>query len=644
LGGKIIAYAIAGHHAGLPDGNSYKNSSLLKRLDSEIPPYSDAPCELLKDLPQFNNLPFSTELERYGIQCFFFIRMIYSSLVDADFLDTEAFIDKEKSEYRKGWVHLSALEKKLFEKLDELSKKDPEKDINSTRAEILENCLSAATSNPGLFSLTVPTGGGKTLSSFAFALNHALKHGLDRIIYVIPYTSIIEQNAQVFRGFLGENAVLEHHSNFDPFRGDKEDRRNRLASENWDAPVVVTTNVQFFESLFAARSSRCRKVHNIARSVVILDEAQMLPVSLLKPCLEALKELSSTYSTTILLCTATQPALTERKEFKGGLKKESVREIIPDSKKLYQSLKRVHAQLTGRMTEEEVANELLRHRQALCIVNTRGEAKEIFRLVKEEKKENIFHLSASMCPLHRTKKIREIKSNLKDEKPCLVISTQLIEAGVDVDFPVVYRAMAGIDSIAQAAGRCNREGTITEGGMLYVFKPENGIPDIFKRQAQIAETVMRHHEEDFLSIEAVEDYFRELYWLEGARLDEHGILKILYEGRKLIDIQFREIAEKFTLIPADDFREPLFILWKDEIKRAEKILSELRYSDNPAAASRKAQPFTIQATKKDISRLAGAVETVQDRFHVLINSDLYDDDMGLSFDDPTWHKPESLIG
>jgi CRISPR-associated endonuclease/helicase Cas3 len=320
--GRLLAYAIAGHHAGIPDGNNNEPSCLVRRLEKTIPTYAAAPRPTLDQTVSLK-LPFALYPNRHWFQLSFFVRMIFSCLVDADFLDTERFMDSERSPWRQGYPELSTLEDKLMRHLDELGSRARVTPINQHRRSVLQECLDAADWNPGLFSLTVPTGGGKTLSSLAFALKHAIRYDMERVIYVIPYTSIIEQNAAVFRNILGDNAVLEHHSNFDP---QEEDHRSRLASENWDAPLIVTTNVQFFESLFSTRSSRCRKLHNIARSVVILDEAQMLPVPLLKPCLEALRELSTSYGTTIVLCTATQPSLTRSAEFTDGL--EGVREII----------------------------------------------------------------------------------------------------------------------------------------------------------------------------------------------------------------------------------------------------------------------------------------------------------------------------
>jgi len=630
--GKLLAYAIAGHHAGLPDGKANSNSCLSYRLKKNIPNYSARPDRILGSI-ESTNLPFPLDPKRFGFQLSFFIRMIFSCLVDSDFLDTEAFMDSEKSLWRKGYPDLSEMDKRLTSALNKLVKSTSDTLINEHRTQILKNCLDSAESPQGLFSLTVPTGGGKTLSSLAFAMKHALKHDLERIIYVIPYTSIIEQNAAVFREILGEDAVLEHHSNFEP---KEEDHRSRLAAENWDAPLIVTTNVQFFESLYRCRSSRCRKIHNIAKSVVILDEAQMLPVPLLRPCMEVLRELSSAYRTTIVLCTATQPALSTNENFKDGL--DGVREIIPDPAKLYNLFKRIHIEILPALSDDVLADRLNAHDQVLCIVNTRKHARLVFESIRDQ--ECCYHLSALMCPAHRTKKFKEIRSVLSKGLSCRVVSTQLIEAGVDIDFPVVYRSASGIDSIAQAAGRCNREGKLPEGGRVYVFLSEAGLPPgHFRHTAETAEAVMRHHD-DPLSLEAVEEYFRTLYWMEGELLDEHHILDDLNEGRQRGDFPFRVVDKKFKII--EDGAESIIIPWDEE---AEKIISGLRYSEYPASFARKAQRFTVQVYPKVLSYLecAGSVERLHDQYCLLTNMDIYRDDLGLCPEDPTFHRPESLI-
>lgn len=625
--GKILAYAIAGHHAGLPNGKANEESCLMKRLDKKVPDHSVYPDEILK-IRQLNS-PFKLQKSRCGFQMSFFIRMLYSCLVDADFLDTERFVDKEKAAWREGYPTLEVLYEKLTKHLEKFA--DCKGNINQERAKILQHCLDAAEKPQGLFSLAVPTGGGKTLSSLAFAMKHAIQHGLKRIIYVIPYTSIIEQNAGVFREILGEDAVLEHHSNFE---AKEEDQRSRLASENWGAPLVVTTNVQFFESLFHNRSSRCRKIHNIVNSVVILDEAQMIPVPLLMPCIEALRELSLSYRTTIVLCTATQPALDKRDNFKGL---ENIHPIIPDPPALYKAFKRVETSYLGELSDDDIASKLSEYQRVLCVVNTRKHARLLYE--KIGKQQGTYHLSALMCPAHRSEKLQEIRKALDEKKPCRVVSTQLVEAGVDIDFPVVYRSAAGIDSIAQAAGRCNREGRL-EKGDVFVFTPEEGLPaGEFRLNAQIAEMVMPHHQ-DLLSLEAVREYFERLYWQKGQdQLDKHGILKLLEEDAPRGNFPFREVAEKFQLI--EDKTESIVIPWDD---KAKDLISSLRHSEYPMSVFRKLQRYTVQAYP-DVLRsleIAKVVERVQDQYCVLIHKDLYRDDLGLCPEDPTFCKVESL--
>jgi CRISPR-associated endonuclease/helicase Cas3 len=631
--GKLIAYTIAGHHAGLPDGKTNDSSCLHDRLQKKIPDYSGAPISLLqKELPL--KLPFILlGQNRFSFQLSFFTRMIYSCLVDADFLDTEQFLEPEKSKWREGYPSLEVLDKNLQAYMRDLAQRASPTKVNLERKRIFDNCLNASECKPGLFSLTVPTGGGKTLASMAFGLKHALKYNLKRIIYVIPYTSIIEQNADVFRKALGEKAVIEHHSNFEP---PEEDRWSRLAAENWDAPIIVTTNVQFFESLFSGRSSRCRKLHNIAESVVILDEAQMLPVPLLKPCLEAIKELSNNYRTTIVLCTATQPALSKSAEFKDGL--AGIREITSDPVSLYFSFKKVKINYLPTLSNQDLGNMLLEHRQVLNICNTRRQARETFELIGLEA--GVFHLSALMCPAHRTSVFGKIRQMLQTGESCRVVSTQLIEAGVDIDFPVVFRSIAGIDSIAQAAGRCNREGLLPGKGQTYIYSPESGLPPgYFRLTAQTAQEVMRHYQ-DPLSLKAVKEYFQTLYWLKGDYLDESQILKIILDGNRTGDYPFRTIDQKFKII--QDYMEPIIVPWNAE---ADSLIRELRYTEYPGAAARKAQRFTIQIPPQTFFKLLseGAVERIQERYNVLTNKDIYREDLGLCPEDPSFHEVESLM-
>ncbi len=414
--GKILSYTIAGHHAGIPDGKSNDDACLVKRLEKKIPAYDSFPESISVDNLSSKDLPIKIDKNRFGFQISFFIRMLYSCLVDADFLDTEHFMDEAKSQWRSRYLQLATLQDKLSLHLDGFTKKVSRSSINDHRKQILNACLESAGWLPGLFSLTVPTGGGKTLSSLAFALKHALAYGKTRIIYVVPYTSIIEQNAAVFRGILGSESVLEHHSNYEP---DDEDHRSRLAAENWDAPLIVTTNVQFFESLFSNRSSSCRKIHRIANSVVILDEAQMLPVSLLKPCLENASGTFFKLSNDNCLCYRYQASPAEIGNISQWIGKV-VQEIIPDPSKLYTTLKRVRVQTLPTLTDDELAQRVQKCQQVLCIVNTRKHARTVFEKLPNHG--GCYHLSGMMCPAHRTEVLDRLRTALKEGVPCRVVA------------------------------------------------------------------------------------------------------------------------------------------------------------------------------------------------------------------------------
>ena len=628
--GKTLAYTIAGHHGGLPEGKSDGQSCLAKRIEKPLPYSFHCPKELFDQAKPV--LPFALDKSRFHFELSFFVRMLFSCLTDGDFLDTEKHMAPGKAVLRPAESDLSDLAQILENHINQLQHQAESTKVNMLRAQILSECRQAALQQPGLFSLTVPTGGGKTLSSMAFALAHGLRCGHKRIIYVIPYTSIIEQNARVFRDVFGDDAVLEHHSNYEPR---KEDFKTRLASENWDSPIVVTTNVQFFESLFACRGSRCRKLHNIAQSVIILDEVQALPSEFLLPCLEVIRELTKHYQCSIVLCSATQPAVQHGPDFSSGL--QNVKEITSNPLSLYQQLKRVAVQYIGRQTDNEIIHQLNQNRQVLCIVNTRKHAKSLFEGLASQ--DNTFHLSASMYPQHRSGVLQKINAALNNGTPCRVISTQLIEAGVDIDFAVVYRAMAGLDSIAQAAGRCNREGRL-RSGQVFVFESENPLPPgYFRHTAQTAEGVIRRFPQDMLSLEAIEEYFKEYYWKQGERLDKEGILDLIRQGAKACDFPFRQIAEKFKLIPEEN--KPVIIPREPE---ARKLIEDARNADTLRGFSRKFQKYTVQINPRNWSRLmeAGAIEMVRDIFPVLLWPDQYDEQTGLNTDDPN-PNPNDLI-
>lgn len=641
--GRLLAYLIAGHHAGLPDGMSSEagGSTLEARLKKAIPAWSDAPSEFTS-VPQIPKPPGFAFVSGHATS--FFLRMLFSCLVDADFLCTERFMDKGRASRRPNKLPtIAAMEECLKRHLAELGKAGTE--VQKQRAGVLNSCLNAAERPPGLFSLTVPTGGGKTLSSLAFALKHARLHGMERVVYVIPFTSIIDQNAKVFRDALaelGDDVVLEHHSNLDP-DSKHVTQTTRLSAENWDARLIVTTNVQFFESLHAKQTSRCRKLHRLAKSVIILDEAQTLPITYMQPCLKALEQLSTNYGSSVVLCTATQPAIVKRDDFKIGL--SAPHEIIPDPPQLYAALKRVEVTNLGTVPDAELLPLLQTHPQALCIVSTRRHAAELFRALPKSA-DNV-HLSALMCPEHRSEVIAMIRQRVKDGEPCRVISTQLIEAGVDLDFPVVYRSLAGLDSIAQAAGRCNREGKLAGMGQTFVFKPERAIPAGYLRQsAQVAEQVMPGHA-DVLGLDAVEHYFRLHYWQRSTEMDAKKIMECwpTQQPKKLEDLflfMFKTCSEKFRFIESN--YQSVIIPWG---KRGEQLRDDIAAAFDPRdqwSLARRVQRFIVSIPEPLFNaNLGKSITTYHDRFHVLNSSVDYDDELGLKLGSNQPYDPESLI-
>jgi CRISPR-associated helicase Cas3/CRISPR-associated endonuclease Cas3-HD len=639
--GYALAFAVAGHHGGLPDGNKGAPGNLPERLGkTDIPDYKAFAAEI--EIPGLNNqdlagMPIAKDPSMVAFSFSFCIRMLYSCLVDADFLDTERFMNVEKFKHRPASVSMETLFRRLEKKLESLAAHNRQNPsvINTARQAILERCLTMAESPPGLFTLTVPTGGGKTYSSMAFGLKHAAAHDKDRVIYVIPYTSIIEQNAEVFRDALEDAAlnavVLEHHSNFEYPEGsfddwDKHEKAHRLASENWDMPVVVTTAVQFFESLYANKGSRCRKLHNMANSVIILDEAQMMPIEYMKPCLWALAELVLNYGATVVLCTATQPAVKEL--IPGGLKPVESMEAPTDLQKIF---KRVNVQYGDAMSDEELASAMVDTPQVLTIVNTRRHARLLFDKLLAKTQEGVYHLSARMYPAHRKEVLLEIRQALRENKPCRVVSTQLIEAGVDVDFPCVYRSAAGIDSIAQAAGRCNREGKRAEGHVTVFYPESHGMPSKgkFSLVAGLTQSTARRidkFDNDLLSLAAIEDFFRQLIDFERNKLDAEDILKIIKDSGDDLSFPFVDIADKFHLI---DSKTVSVVVPFDEKSAELMLLAE--YHKFPASLSRSMQPYVVQIYQYELAALAkeGVIRQVGNFFKFITDSSFYDQRFGL---------------
>ena len=645
---KLLAYCIAGHHTGLPNGSSGTDDTCLesrlkdKTITSTIPEGIDIPDP---ETPRFVQTAMERKKTPYGFSAMFFTRFLFSCLKDADCLDTERFIDKEKFIHRGDYPNLPELKSKFDEYTSNNFPKNPTSKINKLRSDIHNECSEASRLTPGLFSLTVPTGGGKTLSSMAFALEHACRYGFERVIYVIPYTSIIEQTACVFKDIFGEDNVIEHHCNYAPQRNEDDYRdvtelRRLLATENWDAPIIVTTNVQFFESLFHNKTSRVRKIHNIARSVTIFDEAQMLPVPLLLPTLESIRELVNYYNVSCVLCTATQPSL-KSSDLVGGL--SDVREIVKQPENLENAFKRVETEYIGSVKETELIEKVNSHSQVLCIVNTRNNARSLYSLLDGD--EDCYHLSALMCPAHRTRVLEKIKSRLHTHRPCRVISTQLIEAGVDIDFPVVYRAVAGLDSIVQSAGRCNREGGIPEGGRVYVYMPETGIPrGVFKQPAQITETIVDQFPTNFLNGTVIKQYFKELFWIKSLAksLDEKRILEDCKTGEAKLDLPFKDIASKYRII--EDIMEPIIIPYD---QTARTLIAKLRSEGPSGTTLRGLQRYTVGVYPYQFAFLKseGFLEEIHEIYHIINDlryKDAYSEKLGLNPDCKEFCNPESL--
>lgn len=662
--GALLAYAIAGHHAGLANGSeSGERTALCERLKGVgLPPLEEAWQSEITLPDQIAPPPLKRHAERTGFQLAFLARMLFSCLVDADYLDTEAFYDRvappgQPNDRNASRALATPSLKALRDRLDiSLSRFASDSRVNRVRAEILSHTRLAARQAPGLFSLTVPTGGGKTLASLAFALDHAIKHGLRRVIFVIPFTSIVEQNAAVFRsalGDLGEAAVLEHHSAFiatQPPRSDAERyqarAKLRLAMENWAAPIIVTTAVQFFESLFAARPSQCRKLHNIAGSVVILDEAQTLPLKLLRPAVAAIDELARNYRSSIVLCTATQPAL-KAPEFRGGL--ENVRELAPDPPELFRKLDRVRVRHVGTLDDDTLTAKLRTHDQVLCIVNNRRHARAVYQSLADLP--GARHLTTLMCAKHRSQVLAEVRKRLNAGEPCRLISTSLIEAGVDISLPTVYRAEAGLDSVAQAAGRCNRNGErAAQLSEVRVFATANSAwapPPELRQFSQAAQQVMREPQfrSDPLSPDAIDAYFRLLYWQKGDKeLDASDLLGLCAESR-IDSLPLETMAAKFRMI--DTVQIPVIVPFDDDARRD---LESLRHAEKSGGLARKLQPYLVQLPRNgfDALRVAGAVQPIApekwgEQFMELVNMNIYSLEFGIWWEDPTFMESANTI-
>ena len=621
-----VSFVVQGHHGGLPDSadweNVWRNGEYQREL-ATIRPIAERDCP---ELAALKLLPSQAgDLRKQEFET----RLLFSCLVDADWSDTAAheraclglppFATAQPPEFS-TWLE------NLRQFVANCAQNCPEQSMRDIRAEILCASLNAAETSPGFFSLTVPTGGGKTLSSVAFALRHIEFHNAGapklpfrRIIYVAPYLTILEQNARVLRTALGidaaDGSLIEHHSlaKERDFTANSVEETAATQSvrraENWDAPFVITTSVQFFESLFSNLPGRCRKLHNIAGSVVILDECQTLPPDFVAPTCAMLRDVVERLQCTIVLCTATQPAFDHPKMAE---RLEPVRPIIPATLNLFERLKRVNVQWPGKgdphLTWQDVAGRMREFSAALTVVNTRKAAAAVFAALATRDPTGVYHLSTSMCPAHRLQVIDQVRQRLEAGDVCYLVSTQLIEAGVDLDFPFVMREFAPLEAVIQAAGRCNREGRIkpeagVAGGLVQVFRSVDGkLPPDGWYKAGIAEletTFLNQNREPRIDDpDVIREYFERLYWQRGRDgLDKHRIVAMRPQ------LKFATIAERYRLIP-DDGIPVVIATWEGH--SVEKWLDAVRAV--PSRSNfRQLIPFQVNFRRYELAAMGGAI-------------------------------------
>lgn len=619
---NLIVNQILSHHSGLHDSDEI-DAAIKKEMDQnhdgQLPPEINTDIGTIK----LNKPPFVISPNDFH----HLARMLFSCLVDADYLDTESFMDKTSSELRSGKATLTELLPKLENYLLELKANATDSAVNHVRDEVQNQCIRTSESPIGFYSLTVPTGGGKTLSSLVWAMRHAIHNGQDRVIVAIPYTSIIVQTASILRNIFGEENVLEHHSNADPeqIRDERLRERMRLATENWDYPIIVTTNVQLFESMFDNRPSVCRRLHNIVNSVIILDEVQTLQVDYLQPIVDSLKTYNKLFKMSVLFTTASQPVLSgviegcnPKASFSGI---NEIKEIIPENFRLHDKLRRVRLDIDNEgKTYDEVAGMLTRHKRVLCVVNTRNDAKELYKRLPQEGV--TLHLSKMMCPAHIRETIAKIKTALKDDENEIirVVSTQLIEAGVDIDFPVVFRQEAGLDSVLQAAGRCNREGNLNSG-TTYVFSlaNEHNLPKGDIQDGNNArKSIVGDH--DWFDPSTMKLYFRQLYCRKDS-FDKKNIKDYLYKK----DPCFETAAKEFRLI--EDTGKNVIVCWNDSTELVRKLTQH-----GPSyMLMKRLSDYSVNVYQRDFDALCsmGVVSEKVEGVYVVEYAGQYDEHIGL---------------
>lgn len=632
----LIGNPIMGHHRGLYDYlDLEKVENIPMPSDVDVPSKDDFPLSF----PYWFSPSILQPKDFHHVE-----RMLFSCLVDADYLDTEQFMQPEEFSLRGGKASLAELLPKLNVYLASFG--EPKTQVNKIRCKVQQICQDKANDAPGFYSLTVPTGGGKTLSSLVWAMNHAVRYEKKRIIIAIPYTSIIVQTAAILRSIFGEENVLEHHSNvtMDDAKDVETTHKLQLATENWDYPIIVTTNVQLFESMMSNRSSDCRKLHNISNSVLILDEVQTLPTDFLQPIVDTIGTYQRLFGTSILFTTASQPVLEGTHQGTNpGVKLlgfNHIEEIIPKEWKLHDQLRRVELDIDDTpRTYDEIAEMLMLHDRVLCIVNTRRDAKEIIDRLPDEGVR--IHLSRMMCPAHVSEKIDEMRRalNNSDCKIIRVVSTQLIEAGVDIDFPVVYRQEAGLDSILQAAGRCNREGKLPLCTThVFSLAAEHSLPKGFITQCNNARLNMGK-DHDWFSTEAVKDYFLQLYSrVDGFDKKGQELNVMKYHLYNMKELMFESAAQKFRLI--EDDTVSVVVNWNDSLSLVEQVKRE-----GPTyTLMKKLSQYSVNLRRHDFDEMnkSGIIEEVIEGFYVIFGRNQYSNEVGLLTDNK-WLEETYII-
>lgn len=642
---NLLVNQILSHHSVLHNSNEIGSDT-----DKDIP------CDVNVDFGSKIDLhrPNFANMEKKDFH--HLSRMLFSCLIDADRLDTEAFMNPDKHRQRQNHTTLKDLLPALESYLTDLQQNSKANKVNEIREKVQRRCVDTSCGGKGFYSLNVPTGGGKTLSSLVWAIKHAIANGQRRIIIAIPYTSIVMQTARTLKDIFGEENVLEHHSAFDSEKikenhsedkewGDELLQKMELATENWDFPIIVTTNVQLFESIYSGRPSVCRKLHNIVNSVIILDEVQTLSSDYLQPIVDSLKTYNKLFGVSVLFTTASLPILSgiisgcnPTAKFEGI---DHITEIIPEEWKLHQSLRRVELKTDNSpKSYDEVATMIAKHRRVLCVVNTRRDAQELYNRLydlmdKQSDKSRIVHLSKMMCSCHIEQTIANIKEILKsdDDSPLRVISTSLIEAGVDLDFPVVYRQEAGLDSVLQAAGRCNREGRL-EIGTAYVFslQKEHNLPSGKMSDANNARLgIGNNNDVDWFAPETMQDYFRQLYCRTNT-FDKKDIASLLYD---IMDMRFKDAYTSFHLI--EDEGMDIIVNYKQKTDNdlttedSMTLVEELKKQGPSYSLMKKLGRYTIRIYKNDFNKLKemGVLKMPFEGIYVLYDPKAYDPIVGL---------------